>query len=314
MVITTDKNGNTYAFDNSYGVIRKISSDSMITTFAGNGIVGYTGDSSDALNASIDASGGMATDINGNLYFSDINNRVIRKIDEKNKITTIAGLGTWPFEGSLASKSNFSPTLLALDSNGNTFFYDQAYNVIRKIDSVGKISTIAGNGQYGYTGDSGLAVKAKISVNGLAVDNKGNIFFTDGSNDVIRRITRSGIISTIAGVGSAGYNGDTINAKTAKLDYPRSIDIDYSGNIYFTDEGNNRVRKINKDGIITTLIGSATYSFSGDGGKANNAKAFSNKLYFLPDECTFVAYLRLLKRREREMLMEELRRLSELVR
>ena len=271
LVITTDKNGNTYAFDNSYGVIRKISSDSMITTFAGNGIVGYTGDSSDALNASIDASGGMATDINGNLYFSDINNRVIRKIDEKHKITTIAGLGIWPFEGSLASKSNISPTLLALDSNGNTFFYDQAYNVIRKIDSVGKISTIAGNGQYGYSGDSGLAVKAKISVNGLAVDNKGNIFFTDGSNNVIRRITRSGIISTIAGVGSAGYNGDTINAKTAKLDYPRSIDIDYSGNIYFTDEGNNRVRKINKDGIITTLIGSATKSFSGDGGKANNA-------------------------------------------
>ncbi len=191
-------------------------------------------------------------------------------------ITTYAGTGAAGYAGdngpAIFAKLN-QPGYICHDASENLLIADYKNNVIRKVTNTGSISTIAGNGTAGYSGDGGHATVAKVrGPMGIAVDGSGNIYFAEALNHVIRKISTSGIISTIAGTGTSGYNGDDIPATDAKLYSPYGVDVDNAGNIYFADVNNYRVRKINTLGIISTIAGNGFFGFSGDGSPATAAQ------------------------------------------
>ncbi len=247
----------------------------IITTVAGKGSFGFSGDGGQATNAEI-AAKGIAADAAGNIFIADAGNSRIRKVSPGGIITTIAGIGVNGFGGdggpaTAAALNNI--TNVAVDASGNIYIADENNQRIRKIDNSGIISTIAGDGNMGFSGDGGPATAAQLNIPiDVAADAGGNIFFIDQANLRIRKIATSGIISTIAGNGSMGFSGDGGPAVAAKLSSPTGLTIDASGNIYFTDQGNQRVRKINTAGIITTVAGNGTPGFSGDGGPAVAAR------------------------------------------
>jgi sugar lactone lactonase YvrE len=214
------------------------------------------------------------------MYVSTSDNR-IRKIDAtSNIITTFAGTGvsTYSGDGGPATLAGFGPSGMAIDSAGNLYFADQSNNRIRKIDvNTNNISTVAGTGSAGSSGDGGLATAAQINgPRGVAFDQWGNLYIAEGSR--IRKVTSgSGIITTFAGTGTVGFSGDGGLATAAMLRLPIDLEFDASGNLYFSDNTNQRIRRIDSvSGIITTVAGSgATGSlaggFSGDGGPATSA-------------------------------------------
>jgi trimeric autotransporter adhesin len=182
-------------------------------------------------------------------------------------ITLIAGGGTGGDGGAATSATVFSPQHMAFDRLGNLYFSQNLGHKIRKISTTGVISTIAGTGMGGFSGDGGSAVTAQINQPaGLAIDTSGNIYFCDNANCRVRRIAAvTGIITTIAGTGVAGFNGDGIPASAAQLNYPQGLEIDKSGNIYISDGVNHRVRKIDISGVISTIAGDGSVSGGGDG-------------------------------------------------
>lgn len=190
-------------------------------------------------------------------------------------ISTVVGTGVEAYGGDggmAASADVYKPDAIAFDRSGNMFFTD-CYNYrIRKVSPTGIISTVAGNGGGGYSGDGGAATLAQIGgPDGIAVDSVGNLYFsTTGFR--IRKVNTTGIISTIAGTGTYGYNGDGIPATSAQLAYPYIGFVDDSGNVYFGDAGNHRVRKISFLGTVTTIAGNGTNGYSGDGGLAINSE------------------------------------------
>jgi uncharacterized protein (TIGR03437 family) len=166
-----------------------------------------------------------------------------------------------------------TPTSVIVDPAGNLYFADSGNQRIRRIDTNGTITTIAGNGVAGFFGDGGLATFASMNIPlGLARDQSGNLYFADGNNNRIRKITPSGIISTFAGNGMGLFAGDGGQATGASINIPSDVAIDASGNLYIADSGNNRVRKVDPTGIITTVAGTANNGFSGDGGPAVEAE------------------------------------------
>jgi hypothetical protein len=209
-------------------------------------------------------------------------------------ITTIAGgndsIGNVGDGGPALSGRLYHPYKVALDGRGNMFIADRDHNRIRKVDAAGNITTVAGNGSVGYSGDNGPATNAGLnSPFYVAVDFAGNVYIPDTYNNRVRKVNPSGIISTIAGTGTAGYNGDNIPATDAQLNIPSAIALDNKGNIYITDADNTRIRKISIFGIITTVAGTGAAGFSGDGGLAiacqlNNPYGltfdFSGNLFF----------------------------------
>jgi sugar lactone lactonase YvrE len=194
-------------------------------------------------------------------------------------ITTIAGTGVSSYtgDGGLAINATFSePQCVMLDDTGNVYVVDEDDNVIRKINSVGIINTIIGNGGIGFSGDGGPAFSAKIDhPGGCALDRKGNIYIADTYNNVVRKVNQAGIISTIAGHGTiGGYGGDGGPGTAAYLNFPEMVAVDKTGNVYVTDASNNRIRKIDTAGIITTIAGIGTGAYSGDSGPATAAELF----------------------------------------
>ena len=194
-------------------------------------------------------------------------------------ITTIAGTGVAGFspDGSVATASpiNYARDVI-VDPAGNVYFTDCNNNRVRKINTSGILSTIAGNGTAGYTGDGGPATAATLNgPYGLAFGISGNIIVVDYSNQVVRQISSTGIITTIAGTGVAGYSGDGGAATLAKLWIPTYVCVDNVGNVYITDNQNQRIRKVNTSGIISTYVGTGVGGFSGDGGAATAAKIHS---------------------------------------
>ena len=274
--VITDASGNVYFADNNSNVIRKISTSGIITTVVGTGVAGYSGDGGPATAAELSDPWGLAIDAAGNLYIGDTRNAVVRKVNTAGIISTIAGTGMAGYggDGGPATAARLQiPALMRLDNTGNLFFCDNANHRVRKITPLGTITIIAGNGIPGSSGDGGTAVSAAISFPaGVAPDASGNIYISDAVHNVIRKVNSAGIISTFAGTGTAGYTGDGGPASTARLNYPQDIFIDASGNIYFSDTYNNVVRKINIAGIISTVAGSGTAGFSGDGGPATAAQ------------------------------------------
>ncbi|HYD21302.1 MAG TPA: T9SS type A sorting domain-containing protein [Flavipsychrobacter sp.] len=275
--VTIDQNNNIYIADASNNRIRKIDGTGVITTVAGTGTAGYSGDGGAATAATLYSPRGVAVDFFGNLYIADELNHVIRKVDVNGIISTVAGNNTPGFSGDggnavLASLNG--PTGIIVDFSGTLYIADQLNHRIRKVDFIGNIiSTYAGNGTAGYTGDNGPATAASMNYpSGLCMDQNGNIFVADYYNNVIRRITFGGAqITTVAGDGQALYQGDGGLATLASLNFPYGVAIDAGDNIFIADQQNHCIRKVDPAGIITTVAGNGTLGFSGDGGLATLA-------------------------------------------
>jgi sugar lactone lactonase YvrE len=277
--VVFDSTGNLYFAEIANHVIRKVDTTGRLTTIAGTGTQGFSGDGGPATAAALDSPQGLALDTTGNLYLADTHNHRIRKLNlATGLITTIAGTGTPGFSGDGASATAAQldlPTALALDSASNLYFADTANHRIRRIAAAtGLITTIAGTGTQGISGDNGPATQANIdSPQGLAFDSANNLYLADTHNHLIRRINAAtGLITTIAGTGTLGFSGDTNPATNATLALPQGLTIDVSGNLYFADTANHRIRRIDATtGLITTIAGDGTQGFSGDNGPATAA-------------------------------------------
>lgn len=247
-----------------------------ITTYAGSGTSGFSGDGGVALLAKLYDPWAVAVDVGGNVYISDGGNNRLRKVNTSGIITTIAGTGVMGFsgDGGQATLAKLSgPVGVAVDASGNIYIAEPFNNRIRKINSSGVITTIAGNGNLGYSGDGGLATLAELNYpTGVAVDAAGNIYIGDQGNNCIRKVNTGGIITTIAGSGPGGYSGDGGPATLALLSTPAGVAVDAAGNVFVGDLGNQRIRKINTGGIISTIAGTGVQGFSGDGAAATLAQ------------------------------------------
>jgi sugar lactone lactonase YvrE len=274
--IVFDAAGNLFFAETGNHVIRKIDTTGNITTIAGTGAQGFSGDTGPAISATLDSPQGLTLDTANNLYIADTHNHRIRKLNlTTGTLTTIAGKGTPGFSGdtALATLAQLNlPTALAFDTSNNLYLADTGNHRIRKITAAtGIITTIAGTGTQGFSGDTGPATAATIdSPTGLALDASNNLYLADTHNHRIRKITAvTGIITTIAGTGAPGFSGDAAAAATATLALPHGLTIDPAGNLYLADTQNHRIRRIDATtGIITTVTGDGTQAFAGDGGPA----------------------------------------------
>ncbi len=240
-----------------------------ITTIAGNGTAGYTGNGGSAISAELNSPYGICTSTDGSIYFADLNNNVVRKITPAGIVSTIAGNGTAAYTGdggAATAASLSSPFGVAIDAAGIIYIADKGNNVIRKVNTSGTISTIAGNGTAGYTGDGGPATAAELHAPIKVVpDGSGNLFIVDAFNCCIRKINTGGAITTIAGTGTSGRSGDGGPATAAQLSYPFGMAFDASGNIYIADYGNGIIRKVDASGTTTTIAGNGFAGVSESG-------------------------------------------------
>ena len=272
----------------------------VIDTRAGNGTAGLSGIGGTGFTAEINAPSGVAVDASGNLYFSDGGNNQVKMVNSCGTISVVAGSATGVAgstgDGGAATAAKLSaPAGLAFDATGNLYVCDQGNQVVRKINTSGTISTVAGTiGSSGNTGDGSAATSAKLDApRAVAVDGSGNLYISDANNNRIRKVTASsGFITNFAGssVGLPGSTGDGGAATAARLTFPAGIALDASGNLIVADESNNKIRKIDGvSGVITTIAGTGTAGYSGDGGAATAATLSdpagifidgSNNIYF----------------------------------
>ena len=270
--VVVDDQGNLYISDRGNNTIRKVSASGIIRTIAGTGDPGFSGDGGHATEAKLTSPRGIALDSAGNIYLADTGNQRIRRIDPAGTIRTVVGNGVRGFSGdggdALLAAFEF-PVDVAVDSMGNIYVADIANERIRMIDAAGQISTIAGNGERGFSGDGGLAPEAQLcSPRGLTVDSFDNLYVADSCNRRVRQINRLGRIRTVAGNGERGFDGDGRLATQAQLASPWDVTLDEAGNIYIADL-RGRARKITvrvgqnailsafgvPDGIIQTIAG-----------------------------------------------------------
>ncbi len=273
--VAADAAGNLYIADGNNHRIRKVDAASgVITTVAGNGTRGYGGDGGPAAQAQLNEPIGVAVDGAGNLYIADHNNR-IRRVDAAGTIATVAGTGEYGYsgDGGPATQAQLhSPFGVAVDGAGNLYIADHN-NRIRRVDAAGTIATVAGTGEYGYSGDGGPAAQAQLNEPiGVAVDAAGNLYIADLGNHRIRRVDAAGTIATVAGTGEYGYSGDGGPATQAQLSQPFGVALDEAGNLYIADLGNHRIRRVDAAGTIATVAGTGEQGYSGDGGPATQAQ------------------------------------------
>jgi len=272
-----DAAGNLYFADEINNVIRKINTAGIISTVAGNGMIGFGGDGGQATNAQLSSPQAIAFDAADNLYISDESNARVRKVNTAGIITTIAGGGTNGLgDGGPATAATINPLGITFDAAGNLYIADFNNSRIRKVNTAGIISTVAGTGAFAFNGDGGQATAAALKYPGdVLFDAVGNLLISDTYNQRIRKVNTAGIITTIAGNGTAGYSGNGVQATTAKLNQPMGMAFDAAGNLYIADSFNSRIRKVNSAGTITTVAGTSTYGYSGDGGQATAAKLYN---------------------------------------
>lgn len=270
-----DASGNMLIADWGNNRIRKITPAGVITTIAGTGVPAFGGDGGAATAAYLNQPADIAIDGSGNIYFSDNGNKRIRKIDASGIISTEVGTGSPGYSGdggpAVSAQIN-DPRGIMFDASGNLYIAEASNHVIRKINTAGVISTIAGNHTAGFSGDGGAATAAQLNTpQDIAVDAAGNMYISDNLNHRIRKISTAGIISTYVGTGSSGFSGDGGAATLARLNYPYGLQIDAYDNMYIADGGNNRIRKVKPTGIISTVAGNGSFGFGGDGGPATAA-------------------------------------------
>jgi trimeric autotransporter adhesin len=245
---------------------------------AGDGTAGYNGDGIAATTAELNNPIGVGIDDSGNIYFADAYNNRVREVNTFDIINTIAGNGTLGYNGdgiAATAAELKEPTGVAVGGSGNIYIADWLNQRIRQVNTSGIISTVAGNGTGGGNGDGGAATSAELDdPQGVAEDSSGNIYIVDVFNQRIREVNTSGIISTVAGNGTGGYNGDGIAATAAELGSPRGVAVDGSGNIYIADWNNNRIREVNTSGIISTVAGNGIAGYNGDGIAATAAELY----------------------------------------
>jgi sugar lactone lactonase YvrE len=292
--IAFSESGDLYIADSDYHRIRKIDANGIITTVVGNctsaGCSGsFSGDGGLASASGLNHPSGFVFDAEGNLYIADTGNNRIRKVDGNGIITTVAGNGQAGYDGdgsaAISAELN-SPSGVAVDAAGNLYindgvagnknFPDSGNHRVRKVDASGIITTIAGNGSAGFSGDGGAAINAQLNYpSGLALDGGGNLFIADRGNNRIRMIGTDAKIATVAGNGWHGIVGDGNTANLAMLNSPRGLAIDAAGNLYLSDTLDDRIRKVDANGIITTVAGigdDPTVSGSGDGEAATGVQ------------------------------------------
>lgn len=276
--VLVDGSGNVYFSDRTNQRIRKIATTVIITTIAGNGYFsggfgGFTGDGGPATAAELNYPSTFGFDPAGNMIIGDEQNNRLRKVNTSGIISTVAGTGTGTFNlasGPATTVNIFGPKI-AMDNAGNIYVADKLQR-IRKIDPAGMLTTICGHGTAGFSGDGGPATAAVFDLPlAVATDPMGNIYFCDLGNIRVRKINTSGIISTVAGNGTAGFSGDGMPATACQLNHPSELTVDFLGNLYISDGYNTRIRKVNTAGIITTIAGIGIGGFSGDGGPATAA-------------------------------------------
>jgi trimeric autotransporter adhesin len=278
--VAVDSKGNLYIAEGSR--IRKVDASGIITTAARYYPPGKGMFSDPGILIGIAVQNGIAVDSAGNLYIADRTSHCIRKAIQSGVVTIIAGTGSLGFEndGRQATSAPLSnPWGVAVDSAGNLFISDTGNQRIRKVDASGIITTIAGNGNRGFSGDGGPAAEAQLNMpSDVAVDSTGNLYIADQVNQRIRKVTPAGIISTVAGNGTSGFSGDAGRANSAQLNNPCSVAVDSAGNLYIADSGNHRIRKVTPAGIIITAAGDGTTKgrwmgdYGGDGGPATAAQ------------------------------------------
>ncbi|MEI9971294.1 MAG: IPT/TIG domain-containing protein [Ignavibacteriota bacterium] len=276
--VTVDSKGNIYIADSANAAIRQVAvSNGFIATYAGNAAIGDTGDGGPATSASLVTPYAVTVDSSGNVFFVENGDSKIRTINASTlKISAVAGNGTAGFggDGSTATKAQLNfPTGLAIDSSGNILIADSLNHRIRKV-SGGNISSIGGNGGLSYSGDGGPGTSAQLNApQGVAVDSAGNVYIADTVNNVVRKLSATGTITTFAGNGSAGFGGDGGSPTAAQLNRPQGVAVDSNGNVYISDTQNARVRMVS-GGTITTVAGNGTPGFGGDGGSATAAQLY----------------------------------------
>ncbi len=278
--VAVDSSGNLFIADRDNHRIRKVDTSGVITTVAGTGKFGYSGDGGPATAARLDNPIDLEVDGAGNLFIADFFNHVIRKVDTSGTITTVAGIGRrsgYSGDGGPATSALlYYPAGVDVVPSGELLIADFGNSVIRKVDTSGIITTVAGTGFAGYSGDGGPATSAQLyQAADVAQDQAGNLWIADRENHRIRRVDTSGIITTVAGTGTAGYSGDGGPASAALLNLPSGIIVDSIGNIVISEVGSSVARRIDPSGVITTVAGTGTAGYSGDGGPATSARLSS---------------------------------------
>lgn len=272
--VVVDAAGNVLVSDQVDNRIRKISPAGIITTYAGTGLYGWNGDGSPATTAAIGAPRGMSLDATGNLFLISGAMSGVRRIASTGAVSTIAGTGAAGYtgDGGVATEARLNiPVSVAVDASGNTFVADTSNHRIRRVDAVTRvITTFAGTGEAGFSGDNGPAARAQLfQPRQVMFDGAGNLLIADSGNSRVRRISPAGVITTVAGSGVGGANGDGGAATAAQINAV-GVAVDKSGNIFII--GTGRIRKVDgATGIISTIGGSGTLGFGGDGGLATSA-------------------------------------------
>ena len=251
MGVAVDSSGNVYVADSRNNLIRKITPDGTVSSFAGSGKQG-SADGKGA-NASFFFPTALATDVNGNVFVADTHNSLIRKITPDGTVTTFAGKPTKIINDIKDTAGMDHPSGIAVDKSGNVFVSDLNKDFIKKITPAGKVSIIAGNGGMGKKDGRGNEATFYLPA-GIALDARDNLYVCDSYNNMIRKISPAGMVTTIAGRSKRGSRDgkDT----TASFWHPNGIAVDKADNVYVADMGNNKIRKITPGGEVTTFAGS----------------------------------------------------------